>query len=179
MRKNLLIITFDQARGDWYHPNNDFIELPALSLLASRGFRFERCYTKSPQCVPARFSWLTGKMPSHLGVTKNMACNAKGTIPSIFRKLQNSGWYLKIIGKTHWTAHLKGSDLRDNSVLMQKLGFSEVREVVDHSTSINQLRTNGSMASRKLSRPIHQGYERKIREREDGQRMETETDMFT
>ena len=51
------------------------------------------------------------------------------TIPSIFRKLQNSGWYLKIIGKTHWTAHLKGSDLRDNSVLMQKLGFSEVREV--------------------------------------------------
>ena len=129
MQKNLLIITFDQARGDWLDPDNNFIDLPAMKLLASKGYYFERCYTRSPQCIPSRLSWLTGKMPSQLGVTKNMACNVKGTIPSIFRKLLKSGWYLKIVGKTHWTAHQKGVDLRENLDLMKDLGFNDVKEV--------------------------------------------------
>jgi len=129
VQKNLLIITFDQARGDWFDPDNNFIDLTAMKLLASKGYYFERCYTRSPQCIPSRLSWLTGKMPSQLGVTKNMACNAKGTIPSIFRKLQKSGWYLKIVGKTHWTAHQKGIDLRENIALMKALGFNDVKEV--------------------------------------------------
>ena len=114
VQKNLLIITFDQARGDWFDPDNNFIDLTAMKLLASKGYYFERCYTRSPQCIPSRLSWLTGKMPSQLGVTKNMACNAKRDNTLNLQKTSKSGWYLKIVGKTHWTAHQKGIDLREN-----------------------------------------------------------------
>ena len=129
VQRNLLLITFDQARGDWCNPEADFVDLSALKLLSNHGYKYERCYTTSPQCVPARLSWLTGKMPSRIGVTKNMKCSAKKTMPSIFKKLSRSGWHVEIIGKTHWTAHTQGADLRENKNLMNELGINQIKEI--------------------------------------------------
>ena len=111
--RNLLLITFDQMRSDWYAADNKFMDLPVLGELSKKGAIFNRCYTPSPQCVPARLSWLTGMMPSKIGVTKNLNCSITEDIPTLFRGLKEIGVETKIIGKTHWTAHHVEKDLRD------------------------------------------------------------------
>jgi choline-sulfatase len=126
---NLLLITFDQWRGDWGDPWAPVVELPALQGLAQQGFTARRCYTSSPHCVPARLSWLTGLMPSQLGVTRNTSVNLPADAPSLVRELQQQGWHTALVGKTHWTSHASPRDLRDDRPLMAALGFDQVIEV--------------------------------------------------
>ena len=127
--KNLLLITLDQCRSDWTDNKKRIIELPAIHKLSERGIVFSRCYTSSPQCVPARLSWLTGLKPSQLGVTTNCAATLPKDAPSIIRSLKNKGWHTELIGKTHWTSHLERYDLRVNEVLLKSLGFQQSIEI--------------------------------------------------
>ena len=130
MTRNLLLITFDQLRADWADPfNSKWINLKNLQYLAKKGVTVERCYTTSPQCVPSRLSWLTGKMPSTNGVTRNISCSIRDTIPTIFHDVQNQGWHTEIIGKTHWTSHRKETDLRETEALIKKAGFNHITEI--------------------------------------------------
>ncbi len=126
---NLLLISFDQLRGDWADPTNPVVHLPALQKLAQRSVVARRCYTSSPECVPARLSWLTGLAPSKMGVTRNKAAEVPPDAPSQFRKLQKRGWYTELIGKTHWTNHRDPTDLRYTQDLIQALGFEQVLEI--------------------------------------------------
>lgn len=126
---NLLLVTFDQWRGDWGDPYEPVLPLPALESLAQQGWTARRCYTASPHCVPARFSWLTGLAPSQLGLTRNTSVDVPADAPSIVRDLRTAGWHTALVGKTHWTSHANARDLRDNKPLLKALGFEEVIEV--------------------------------------------------
>lgn len=126
---NLLLISFDQWRGDWGDPLAPVVELPALAQLAAQGWTARRCYTSSPQCVPARLSWLTGLAPSQLGVSRNEPADLPADAPSLVRQLQAAGWHTALVGKTHWTSHDLPGDLDDNRPLLQALGFAEALEV--------------------------------------------------
>ena len=126
---NLLLITFDQWRGDWTDPLKPVVRLPCLEKLSSKGLATRRCYTSSPQCVPARLSWLTGLSPSQMGVTRNCEVEITSDAPSIFKELQKQGWYTELIGKTHWTSHLRAQDLRIKEELIKSMGFNKVNEV--------------------------------------------------
>ena len=129
-RKNLLIISFDQFRGDWADGKGlQKLKLENLERLANKSLKLERCYTSSPQCVPARFSWITGKEPGKIGVTTNKDISLSKEAPSIIRKLQKKGWLTTIVGKTHWTSHNKPCDLRDTKEIIEGLGFNHVCEV--------------------------------------------------
>ena len=129
-RRNLLIISFDQFRGDWADGKGlQRLRLDNLETLANKSLKLERCYTSSPQCVPARFSWLTGKEPGKIGVTTNKDISLIKESPSIIRRLQKKGWHTTIIGKTHWTSHNKPCDLRDTKNIIEGLGFNNVCEV--------------------------------------------------
>ena len=119
---NLLLISFDQWRGDWTDPCTPVVRLPSLQILAKRGVVARRCYTSSPQCVPARLSWLTGLAPSQMGVTRNTVAEAPADAPSLFRTLQQRGWHTELIGKTHWTNHRNPTDLRQTQDQIQSLG---------------------------------------------------------
>ena len=123
---NLLLVTFDQWRGDWGDPHAPVVQLPALQQLAQQGWTARRCYTSSPQCVPARLSWLTGLAPSQLGVTRNLPVDVPADAPSLVRQLREAGWYTALVGKTHWTSHDGPFDLRDNAGLLEALGFNHV-----------------------------------------------------
>jgi len=126
---NLLLVTFDQWRGDWGDPHDPVIALPTLQCLAAQGWTARRCYTNSPQCVPARLSWLTGLAPSQMGVTRNLPVDIPADAPSIVRELQQAGWHTALVGKTHWTSHDTPCDLNDNQRLLRHLGFDFSLEV--------------------------------------------------
>ena len=122
-----LLVSFDQWRGDWVRKPE--LKLPNLKRLARRSLVAERCITASPQCVPARASWLTGLWPSELGVTRNTNFTLPASSPSFVRSMQQQGWETALIGKTHWHPHTAGVDLRDRNELLQQLGFDEAIEI--------------------------------------------------
>lgn len=125
---NWLLISVDQWRGDWLH--QPWLQLPHLQRMAREGWDVRRCYTSSPQCIPSRASWLTGLTPGQLGVTANAHYTVPADAPSFVRDLRDQhGFHTVLVGKTHWTPHTKGVDLRDNLPLMQELGFEHVREI--------------------------------------------------
>ena len=126
--QNWLLISFDQWRGDWLQQS--WLHLPHLKRLAREGWSIPRCYTSSPQCIPARASWLTGMRPSALGVTKNQPYTVPADAPSFARDLRDqAGYTTVVVGKTHWTPHEPGVDLRDNLPLLRQLGFNRIREL--------------------------------------------------
>ena len=127
---NLLIISFDQWRGDWGDPYEPVTNLPTIQQIAKEGITMRRCYTNSPQCVPARFSWITGLEPSQLGITRNEDISLPYDAPSTIRSLQRKGWFTSIIGKTHWSTHNRERDIRDETRLIRELGFTRVKEIV-------------------------------------------------
>ena len=126
---NLLLVTFDQWRGDWGDPYAPVVALPTLQSLAAKGCTARRCYTNSPQCVPARLSWITGLAPSQMGVTRNLPVDIPADAPSIVRELQRAGWHTSLVGKTHWTSHDTPCHLEQNKPLLQALGFDASVEI--------------------------------------------------
>ena len=93
------------------------------------GINFRNCYTSCPQCVPARISWITGKHPSRWGIQKNEDVDLWSDAPSFMRKLRDTGWETKLIGKTHWTSHRHPKDLRTEKDFNKTLGIDHIIEV--------------------------------------------------
>jgi len=65
---NILFIMADQFRADCIgYDGNKFIMTPHLDDLASEGCCFQRGYSPSPTCVPARACLITGKKAAKTG----------------------------------------------------------------------------------------------------------------
>lgn len=107
-RPNILFITVDMISPDCYHPSralSKVIHTPNLAAIADAGTRFDRAFTASPLCGPARASLFTGMHPPYLS---NGERAPSGTIvdlePSdiIFQDyLKAEGYVLKHVGKCH------------------------------------------------------------------------------
>jgi arylsulfatase len=68
--------------------------------------------------------------PSALGVTSNQIYTVPADAPSFARDLRDqAGYTTAVVGKTHWTPHEPGVDLRDNLPLLRQLGFDRAREI--------------------------------------------------
>ena len=69
MRPNILFLMSDQHRADCTgcagHPQ---VKAANLDRLAAEGCLFERAYTVSPVCMPARASFLNGRYPHNHGM---------------------------------------------------------------------------------------------------------------
>ncbi len=67
-KPNILLITVDQMRYDCLsiagHP---VVETPNLDELARTGVRFDRAYSATPTCVPARAAIFTGQSQTSHG----------------------------------------------------------------------------------------------------------------
>lgn len=104
---NLLFIMPDQLRWDFLGCYGaEFIDTPNIDRIAREGVRYERAYSTSPICVPARASLLTGLNAIRNGVTDNgqwlrpdlAACGIQ-TWPE---QLNAQGYYTAAIGKMHF-----------------------------------------------------------------------------
>lgn len=101
-RRNVLVLLSDEhdprISGIAGHP---LARTPNLDALARRGTRFERAWTPSPVCVPARASLATGRWVHQIGYWDN-AMGYDGRVPGWGHALQAAGVRVESIGKLHY-----------------------------------------------------------------------------
>ena len=124
-RPNLLFIMADQLRADFLGcAGADFVDTPNIDRLAAKGVRYNRAYSSSPICVPARASLLTGLNAVKNGVTSNgqwlrpdlAACGIR-TWPEL---LDEHGYHTAAIGKMHFYPWDIGMGFRYRSIAEDK-----------------------------------------------------------
>ncbi len=100
-RKNVLMIFTDQQRADTIHAlGNDNIVTPALDGIANEAVVFDRCYTPSPVCVPARLCMKAGQYCARTGNNNNnpnIAYDGEG----FYKRFTDAGYNTCAIGKMH------------------------------------------------------------------------------
>ena len=104
-KPNVLLITTDQQRFDTIHAlGNKHIYTPHLNWLVDEGITFERCYSDSPICMPARSTIMTGKHGYNLGITGNDT-NARPFTnnPTLPQVLTRNGYQTRAQGKMHFS----------------------------------------------------------------------------
>ncbi len=71
-RPNIIVLLTDQQSASMMSvTGNESLDTPEMDRLARNGVRFERAYVTNPVCYPARFSLMTGRMPSDAGIRYN------------------------------------------------------------------------------------------------------------
>ena len=113
---NILLITTDQLRADCIAAmGNPTIKTPHLDRLVREGTSFDRCYTPSPVCCPARHSLTSGKAPHITGCVDN--ADGLNQSPSFMERLAVGGYQTHGAGKMHFSPELGdwGFESRDVS----------------------------------------------------------------
>lgn len=101
-KNNVLVIMSDEhTRSVMGAYGNDWVKTPTLDRLANNGVRFDKAYTPSPICIPARASFATG---TH---TFEHRCWSSaepyyGQRQSWMHRLRDSGSEVVSIGKLHY-----------------------------------------------------------------------------
>jgi arylsulfatase A-like enzyme len=106
--ENIVFVFTDQQRQDSLGCyGNDWVDTPNLDGLAADGTRFDRAYTPTAICSPARAALLTGVRPHRNGVTRNTrdATDLAERWPCYPQQLRNAGYNVGLAGKTHFGGH--------------------------------------------------------------------------
>lgn len=91
---------------------NRIVRTPNIDKLASQGMRFDRAYCNSPVCTASRQSFLTGRYPRTIGVTKLSTPLPESEI-TLADVLKEAGYDTASIGKMHFNSSFAhGFDLR-------------------------------------------------------------------
>jgi len=113
-----------EAMGCAAHPQ---IKTTNMDRLAAEGCRFERAYTVSPVCMPARAPFINGRYPHSHGMWHN-----SGRMPAdqetFPHHLQKAGYHTAHIGEAHYYPNTCGH-VRDEERYMHARGFDYVHEV--------------------------------------------------
>ena len=67
----VLILSDDQAWGDYGFMDHPHVQTPHLDSLAASGLTFDRGYVAAPICRPSLASIVTGRFPSEHGICGN------------------------------------------------------------------------------------------------------------
>ncbi len=99
--KHVLMLFTDQQRGDTIHAlGNEDIVTPSLDSLANESIVFDKAYTPSPVCVPARLCMLSGQYCARTGNNNNnplKVYNGEG----FYSEFTKAGYNSCCIGKMH------------------------------------------------------------------------------
>jgi arylsulfatase A-like enzyme len=107
-KPNIVFITVDMISPDCYFENrplSSVINTPNINSIASSGTRFNRSYTTSPLCGPARAAMFTGMHPPYLTNGERAPSGSQVDLhvdDVIFQDyLKSEGYVLKHAGKCH------------------------------------------------------------------------------
>jgi len=99
-KKIVFIITDTQGANVIGCYGNPAMKTPNIDRLATSGLKFDRAYTTSPVCGPARAGIFTGTYPHTAGVWGNNIPLGKN-IKTIGERLSDNGFHTAYIGKWH------------------------------------------------------------------------------
>ena len=100
-RPNILLVTTDHLRYDTLGYTGDpVIRTPAIDALAARSLRFERWFSQSPVCMPARATLMTGRYPQHHGVRWNFSALNENEV-TLLEHFRRNGYTTASVGKHH------------------------------------------------------------------------------
>ena len=106
------MIFTDQQRADTIHAlGNENIVTPALDSIANDAVVFDRCYTPSPVCVPARLCMKAGQYCARTGNNNNNP-NTVYEGEGFYKRFTDAGYNTCAIGKMH-----------NSPVLYDQMGF--------------------------------------------------------
>lgn len=115
-RHNIAFVLTDQQRADSVGAYGVSSATPTIDALAASGTRFDRWYTPTAICTPARTSLLTGAAPFRHKVLANPERNV-GYIEELpegsftfSRALRSAGYNVGLVGKWHVGTTSKASD---------------------------------------------------------------------
>ena len=101
-KKHVLLLFTDQQRRDTIHAlGNDEIVTPALDAIEKESMVFDRCYTPSPVCVPARMSMMSGQYCARTG-NNNNNCALEYTGEGFYKRFTDAGYNSMCVGKMHY-----------------------------------------------------------------------------
>ena len=116
-KPNILFIFTDQQSATMMScAGNRYVQTPAMDSLAQNGIRFERAYAMNPMCVPSRFSLMTGRRGSEIGLLNNTDKHIPEIAEDIKQNgmgwlLRNAGYKTLYGGKVHLPKGLTPEDL--------------------------------------------------------------------
>ena len=99
---NILFIMMDQLAPQVLAPYGGAVcRTPNIERLAEEGVVFENAYCNYPICAPARFSFMSGRLPSRIGSYDN-ACELPSEVPTFAHYLRTMGYHTCLSGKMHF-----------------------------------------------------------------------------
>jgi len=99
---NILILMADQLTTRALSAyGNGVVRTPNLDRLAAQGVVFDSAYCNSPLCAPARYSLMTGQLPSTHGGFDNAAPLAPEAV-TFGHYLRHAGYRTILAGKMHF-----------------------------------------------------------------------------
>jgi len=136
-KPNLLLIMCDQLRADALGCyGNTLVQTPQIDRIARSGVAFDRAYSQTPVCVPARHGLISGQNPFELGLLKNetLAKDIAHPLPELLRR---QGYATFAVGKMHFHPVRKHYGF-DRMYLSE-----EIPEHFDDDDYLQFLRANG------------------------------------
>ena len=101
-RPNILFVMADQLAPQVLPAyGGRRVQTPHLDRLAAEGAVFENAYCNFPLCAPARFSMLSGRLPSRIGAFDN-AAEFAASVPTFQHYLRLMGYRTCLAGKMHF-----------------------------------------------------------------------------
>ncbi|MDJ0955687.1 MAG: choline-sulfatase [Arenicellales bacterium] len=113
-KPNILFIMADQLAPEFLSAyGNQVVKTPHLDKLSENAALFKAAYTNFPLCAPARYSMMTGCLPSNIEAWDN-AAELSSEIPTFAHYLSSLGYQTCLSGKMHFCGpdQLHGFDER-------------------------------------------------------------------
>jgi choline-sulfatase len=101
-KPNILFLMVDQMTpGVMPAYGHKTVKAPVLTRLAERAVVFDSAYCASPLCAPARFTMMSGRLPSAIEAYDN-ASDFPADTPTLAHYLRASGYLTVLAGKMHF-----------------------------------------------------------------------------
>lgn len=105
MKKNILLISFDDAVAPWIYKTafGEPLQTPNLDKLCQRSTAFRAAYAQAPICGPSRASMMTNHMPPATGMLSNATFSFDKIRPEMIwsHALKQNGYHCSSGGKIH------------------------------------------------------------------------------
>lgn len=131
------------------------VRAPAMEQLARDGLVFERAFTASPSCAPARAALLTGLMPARNGAEDNHSY-ARLDIETLPQHLRKRGYEVAAFGKV---AHNRDAEVRGFNHVERKFDPDLIRAYLSGRDSKKPLCLMVGTAEPHVPWPDNEGYD--------------------